>query len=235
MTTQSLAPSLSDFSDSDLPAAIDDPTQESYPEVDASPATEASEDKRPNEAGTCPTCGEPIYREPGARGRAPKYHPDCRPSKGKPVVSIAPGTRTSKAEKEADAAVAAFRSLVVKSCLLLAGFEKYDAFAIMASLPQLCENLRGVLVRYDKVRAEFLNIGQGGSILGLVVTVAMLSLSISAHHGLIPKKYGEVLIRAPFVLHKIQQRLEEGEASLTSMMADMMNRPAPSKAGTDAE
>lgn len=224
MTTSVHAPSLSDFSDSDLPPAIDEITADSYPEVDAPPAVEATEDKRPNEAGICPTCGEPIYREPGARGRAPKYHPDCRPSKsgGRPISAIAPGTRTSKAEKEADAAVAAFRSLVVKSCLLLAGFEKYDAFAIMASLPQLCENLRGVLVRYDKIRAEFLNIGQGGSLLGLFVTVMMLALSISAHHGLIPRKYGEVLIKAPFVLHKIQQRLEEGEASLTAMMADMM-------------
>src|SRR5262245_59743438 len=47
----------------------------------------------------CPTCGEPIIREPGARGRAPKYHPECRPSAQGRRASAPRAVRVSKGEQ----------------------------------------------------------------------------------------------------------------------------------------
>jgi hypothetical protein len=218
----------------DLPGAFDD---EDYPTLsdDASAvdtASAASDSRPPDEAkpGYCAGCGDPIIREPGARGRLPKYHPDCRPKPGATRLSAGPSAN-SKAEKEAEQAVAAFKSLAVKATLLLSAVDKYDAFAVMASLPQICENLKAVLVQYPRLRKEFLSIGSGGSILGLVISVLMLALSISAHHGLIPARFhAEVLVKAPMVLHNIQSKLAEGEASLTQMMREQFMAEQAAKA-----
>lgn len=174
------------------------------------------------EPGMCATCGDPIVREPGARGRMPKYHPDCRPLKSAGGATVSRG-RANKAEAEADQAIAAFKSMVVKAAIMLSMLDRYDAFCIMVALPQVCENLRGVLVRYESFRKEMLAISSGGSVFGLIVAVLMMVLPMAAHHGLLPsKKVAQVLVNAPFTLHKIQQKLAEGEASLTKLMEEQL-------------
>lgn len=60
------------------------------PSVDTVPAPEphTAPDSEPTDTGApiCLTCNRAIIREPGKRGRIPKYHPECRPSaKSKPT------------------------------------------------------------------------------------------------------------------------------------------------------
>lgn len=210
-----LSPGLNDSWDS-LPDA--------QPVVDLPPAPESKPDRTEAvEPGTCAVCREPIVREPGSRGRMPKYHPDCRPLKSAGSSAAATSRRNSKAEAEADEAIAAFKGLVVKAAMMLAVADKYDAFCIMVSLPQICDNLRGVLIRYDSFRKEFLGIKGGGSIIGLGVSVLMLALPIASHHGLIPSaSVAKLLVNMPFTLHKIQQKLAEGEAALTKLMEEQL-------------
>lgn len=179
--------------------------------------------------GICAACGEPIIREPGARGRMPKYHPDCKPTRVASQVSSGT-TRTrgaGKAEAEATECVAAFQSLVTKSAVMLSVVDRYDAFCLMVALPQISENLKGVLVRYDSLRKEMLAMQTGGSIFGLGLSILMLALPICAHHGLMGKgQTAKLLIEMPFTLLRIQERLKEGSAALTKMMEEQLRAAA---------
>ena len=174
------------------------------------------------EPGTCATCGDAIVREPGARGRMPKYHPDCRPTKS---TSTTPrvGGRSDKVEKEATQALAAFEGMVVKAAIMLSMVDRYDAFCLMVGWSQVKPNLFEVLKRYAPFRKEMLAIQTGGSILGLILSVIMILAPIAAHHGLIPGKHiAQILVNAPFTLHKIQQKLAEGTAGLTALMEEQL-------------
>lgn len=182
-------------------------------------------------SGTCAACGEPIVREPGARGRMPKYHPDCKPTR---VASQVSGgvTRTgsrgaAKAEAEASECIASFQSLVTKSAVMLSVVDRYDAFCLMVALPQISENLRGVLIRYDKLRKEMLAMQTGGSIFGLGLAILMMALPICAHHGLLGRgQAAKLLLEMPFTLLRIQERLKEGSQALTKMMEEQLRAAA---------
>lgn len=181
-------------------------------------------------AGNCLGCGQPIIREPGSRGRLPKYHPDCRPLKSSTAVSgtgVRRSSTTAKAEAEADRCIASFQSLVTKSAVMLSVVDKFDAFALMVALPNICENLRGVLIRYDGLRKEMLVMETGGSIIGLAISVGMLMLPIAAHHGLLGKgNAAKMLVNLPFTMMKIAQQLKEGSAALTEMMREQLENAA---------
>jgi hypothetical protein len=140
------------------------------------------------------------------------------------VSGVSTTRRNTRAVAEADEAIAAFKGAVVKGVMLLSMVDKYDAFCVMVALPQVCENLHGVLVRYESFRKEMLSIKGGGSVLGLCLSVLMCCLPILAHHGLIPgKSVAQVLVNAPFTLHKIQLKLAEGEAALTALMKEQLD------------
>lgn len=219
------SPSQSDSLDSDTWEGLPDAEIAELP-----PPQELKPDTTPDAPpGTCQTCGEPIIREPGARGRLPKYHPDCRPLKSAGTNSVASprGRRNGKAEAEAEAVVAAIQKQIVRGCVMLSVVDRFDAFAVMASLPEISNNLKGVLARNDKWRREFMALESGGSVIALVLSIVMMLLPIAAHHGLLGRGMAaKFLVEMPFTLVKIQQRLKEGTEALTKMMQEQLERAA---------
>lgn len=208
---ESLGPSLTDSSEFDgLPPAT--------PVVDLPPSPDPK-DQTPTDK-ICPACDKPIYREPGTRGRLPRYHVECRPSGARRVLggTSAKG-RNTKAESEAEQAVTLFKGVMVKFAMALAMVDKYDGFCIMSALPGACDNLKGVLVQYPSVRKDMLAIRSGGSVVGFIFSLLLMGVPIAAHHGLIPStKVAEMLTQLPIVMHKIATRIREGETALTDMM-----------------
>lgn len=189
---------------------------------DLAPATSRPDAPEP---GTCATCGDVIIREPGARGRTPKYHPDCRPT-SKSLSTSSGGSasgRSTKVDKEAAEALAGFEGMVVKAAMMLSMVDKYDAFVVMVGWQQVKPNLLAVLKKYPGFRKEVLTWKDGGSIAGLVIAILMIILPIAAHHGIIPSStVAKVLLNAPMTLHKIQQKLAEGTAGLTKLMEEQL-------------
>lgn len=202
------------------------------PDIDDIEPEELPADKPPKTTGEklCPVCGEEIVREPGKKGRLPTYHPECRPSATGKSVSGAPRRTAAKASKEreqaeyeADVAVEAFASKVRKGALLLSAVNPYDAFAVMAGLPDVCANLRAILIRYHRIRQEFMAIDTGGSILGLIIALAMILLPILAHHGLIPGRvFRQLLQNLPFAMLKMNKLLEQGADRIMEVMEAQM-------------
>lgn len=220
--------SASDFAD--LPEAT--------PSVDLPPAPEESGDTRPD-TKYCPTCDKPIIREPGSRGRMPKFHPECRPSTLNRVTggtSRVSKTRSGKAAAEADECVALFKSGMVKAAMGIAMVDRYDGFVIMSALPEACTNLHGVLMAHEKFRKDILAMRTGGSLFGLFLSFLMMGAPIAAHHGLIPSsKVAELLVNVPVTMYKIRKQMAEGEAALTTMMAEAANGVVPREASPKRE
>jgi hypothetical protein len=177
--------------------------------------------------GTCHACGLIVERAPGARGRVPKYHPDCRPLKS--TTTRIPGVRVSAAEKraneEADMAVAIVRRGLVKVAMMISMIDKYDAFCIMVSIPEVCANLRAVLVRVDWLRYEILAVTAGGSLLGLGLSLLTMILPMAAHHGFLPgKKIRDILVKVPYTVDAINNRLAEGEEGMMNLMREQLRQ-----------
>jgi hypothetical protein len=197
-----------------------DDVAESLPEPVLTPAEIVPDTVANNSALVCVGCGLPIVREAGARGRSPKYHPDCRP---KSAGARGATARSNKAGLEADECVEQFKKAVVKGCIILSMVDRFDAFTIMANLPQVCDNLHAILVRYEKFRKEWLAMKGGGSWIGLFLALVSIALPIAAHHGLVPsKKLAQVLANMPMTMFGIQQKLKDGEENLTKLMHDQM-------------
>lgn len=223
-----------------LPTGVNDSSESSELNFDDLPPAEEIQlppamDAKPDvgeetPAGICSGCNEVIVRAPGARGRIPKMHPECRPLKV--AGGSSSGTARGQATKvrESDEAVAAFKSLVTKGAIMLSIVDRFDAFCIMSSLPQIADNLHGVCMRYDGFRKEMLAIKGGGSIFGLIISTLMLALPIAAHHGLIPsKRAAELLVNAPVTLFQINQKLADGTASLAALMKEQMDAALKAK------
>lgn len=217
--------SVSDWDFSALGSAEDNGVTLDEPET----STDATPEKK-----VCPTCGENIVRLPGMRGRLPKYHPACKPSASRRVTdSLTGGTRrpgaNAKAQREADEVILMVKKKMIQGAIALTIIDKYSGFVIMSMTPQFCENLHGVLVRYDSFRKDALAMKSGGSIFGLILAALMILIPIAAHHGLIPgAKLREMLTNMPITMFKLAQRMKEGEEALTQMMeraANEMLRP----------
>ena len=104
---------------------------------------------------------------------------------------------------------------------MLAAVDRYDAFALMVGMTEITNNLRGVLIRYEKFRKEWLAAQGGGSLLGLGMAVILTALPIFAHHGALGQgPLAQQLVQTPNVLFKIQQQLKDGEANLTKIMQE---------------
>jgi hypothetical protein len=175
------------------------------------------------EPGICQVCGEVIERAPGARGRLPKYHPQCRPTK---QAGAAPQRTTRRAtaheakrEYEADLAIDTIQPYVYQLAMGLSLIDQFDSYTILAGWPGVRDNLRGLMIRYDWLRTEVLAISTGGSILGFVLSLLMIGLPIAAHHKIIRgKMIGPMLERAPFMLSKMQERMAEGPDSVKGFL-----------------
>jgi hypothetical protein len=158
-----------------------------------------------------------------------KYHDECKDKAGKtPGAQSArgSGTRgtTAKAEKEAELVVAQIRSALMKAALGLFIIDQFDGFCVMAGIPTVCENLKAVLVQHDGFRKKCLAGTGGGSIFGLVASVAFIALPIAAHHGLIPsRRIGMILVNLPFALLKLASQVKDSEENLTKFMQDKMD------------
>lgn len=175
--------------------------------------------------GHCKVCGEEIEnRRPRQR-----YHEDCKPSRKitTGTTRITSGRGLAKKEAEAAEAVAALRSKIVQTLVLMSAFDRYDTFVVMVSLPNAMEALKGLLVRYDKLRAEMLAAKTGGSIFAFALSILCMALPILAHHGMIPQKQvTRLLFNLPFTLHQLNQRLADGEATLTNIMEEQLRAQA---------
>lgn len=173
-------------------------------------------------AGICRVCGDPIVREPGARGRMPKTHPDCRTLR---VAGNATTVRSTKKDREAEQAVLGVKKWVVKGAFMLAAIDPYDSFCLMSGWTDVEPQLKAVLVKHDRLRADLLAVGEGGSIIGLALSVVVMAIPMLAHHGIIRFKQDRIqnlLLELPKTLYKLRLRLAEGEASVTKMMAEHM-------------
>lgn len=228
------------------PSLIDSSADEfdfsGLPSAAASPPPEGEESQdRISDPKVCPTCDLPISRPPGARGRSPKYHPECRPSVLGRVSGLGTSTRSKSGDtkkiKEADDCIAMLKALMVKGAMAAMLIDKYDGFVIMTAIPGVCDNLHGVLVAHDGFRKDMLAMKSGGSIFGLIAAVLMALVPIAAHHGLIPRsKISEMLTNMPLVMFKIAKRMKEGEQAMADMMErvvnDSLKKPQPEGAAS---
>lgn len=63
----------------------------------------------------------------------------------------------------------------------------------------------------------------GGSIVGLAMSVAFMVVPILAHHGLIPsRKVAETMVRLPYLLFTLHDRMRQGEEAMTVLMKEQM-------------
>lgn len=230
MTAENSSP-LSELSPNvswdDLPDAIAEPElPESQDKPDVVGMVKAT-------AGTCSVCGLEIVRAPGARGRLPKMHEDCRPARMAGTRRVS-GTRHSKAEAEADEAVATIKKIYVKSAIAMSMVDKFDGFCMMANWPAIESNLRGVLVKYEWFRRELLNAKSSGSIVGLIISIFLMLMPMAAHHGLIPsKRISEYLVALPVQLFKLSKQMKDGEERLTEMMEEKLSESTVKRVPTD--
>lgn len=166
----------------------------------------------------CPTCGLEVVRRPGARGRTPKYHEECRPTakQRRSVSGTARIKAVSKAEELAAAqveyAVERARRGLAKAVALLALVDPYDALVVHINAPEILDNLRGVLMRFEWLRNAASNVQTGGDIFGLILALFTTFLPIAAHHGWIPsKKVATILIQMPVFMMRLQERIASGD------------------------
>jgi hypothetical protein len=204
------------------------------PVADLPPSPESKPDSKPGDAIFCLACGEEIERKPGARGRKPKYHPDCKPSGATAEVRT---KRVGSAQSEADEIVKMVKSGLTKLAMMVAVADKYDAFVIMVNLGPMGDQLRATLIRYPNIRKQLLDAKGTGSAFGLVVSILMVLGPIAAHHGLLPfKSLAPILVNAPKSMFAIQQQLKDGEQNLARVMQEQMSAMnGKPKAGANAE
>ncbi len=168
-------------------------------------------------AGHCPECGLEIIREPGQRGRLPKYHPECKPTGKRASVSGGGNViRVSKAKQDVADQVEVFledlRRKLLKATMLLSVVDPYDAFVLHVNTPDLLDNLRAILMRYDWARKAAGIASTGGSVVGFVIALATTVLPIMAHHNLIPvKRVSAFLLNIPSMMLRMQQIAASGD------------------------
>lgn len=223
MTLLSESPSANASSDSEL-AETPDWDFSSLPDATVVDEPEST-DKTP-ESKLCPTCSEPIYREPGSRGRMPKYHPDCRPSTSTRVKNVfgtdpRPRSADRKKQAEADEVIAFVKAKLATSCTALLLVDQYTGMVWMMAVPGICDNLHGILVANDSFRRQMLAAKGGGSWIGLAISLLIPIAATCARFGLLPNgRIQEIAKNLPIMLHKISQRMKQGDAA----MNDMLNR-----------
>lgn len=203
----------------------DGPSETSSWETEALEAEQTRKpDTTPDDPKVCPECGEPITRAPGARGRLPKYHPGCRPSKTG-VSGGSSGTRGStrkpstKAENEAEALAEKFRQVLNKAAILAGTVDPFDGYAIVVQSKPMSGHFKSVLLEYPQLRKRLSETSSSGGVMGMVLCALMIAGPILAHHGIIPEKVGgkpvgETLIKLPELLQAFGAKVDEAESEL---------------------
>ena len=223
---------------------ITDPSQTdslAFSDWDSLPAAEHIPDTTPDTAlptpektppGTCEACGEIIVREPGARGRMPKYHPACRPLKS--ATTRAPSAaRSGRAEAEAAQLTKQFQGGMLKLIAVVAMADRYDGFVMLVGLPGLCSAFNGMMLKYDSWRRKLIDMQGEGSVIAFMFSLASIVFPIAAHHGFIPsKQITQMLTNLPMAMRQMQIRMEEGAAGMATLMDEQMDKL---KAAQEAE
>ncbi len=169
----------------------------------------------------CGTCEQEIVRgEDGVslRGKMPRFHPDCKP-KSAGRSSVTGTTRVVKVSKADEAiavqveiAIEQARRAIAKAVGLLSLVDPYDAFVLHINAPEILDNLRFVMMRFEWLRSAATGVQTGGSLFGLVLAVLTTALPIMAHHNLIPaKRVAQILINLPFLIQRLQKAVADGD------------------------
>jgi hypothetical protein len=216
----------------DSPSADSSWANDGFPDVQPEPLPPDNTELINPPEKACAACGEEITREPGQKGRLPKYHPECKPARGSVTSSGPRPVRVTAKDRavaeQVEELLAMADAKISKAVMLIALADPYDAFVIHANKPELLENLRPILFRFAWLRENATNVGAGASLLGFGLTVLTTLLPIAAHHNLIPSKtVAKLLLGIPFVLKKMQESMaDNGESMTETLMARMREQQA---------
>jgi hypothetical protein len=162
----------------------------------------------------------------------PKYHPDCRPSATTRVRSAftsdpKPRAADRKKQAEADEVISFVKPKLATSCTALLLVDQYTGMVWMMAVPGICDNLHGILVANDSFRRQMLAAKGGGSWVGLAISLAIPIAATCARFGLLPQgRIQEIAKNLPLMLHKISQRMKQGDEAMNDMMDRINNQAA---------
>jgi hypothetical protein len=186
--------------------------------------------------GTCDVCGDVIERKPGSRGRLPKTHPECRSQKRASASTTIRKHKLSNTEDEARVIVERLRRSATKGILILGAAQPFDAFCLMAGLPDICDALEECLVESPWLRKRLMGAQGGGAWVSLVVAMMLVAIPIMANHNVIIKseRIKDFFRSAPVFMMQIRTQVEQGELNLAQYMREQMQEAELRKAAETA-
>lgn len=219
-----IAPEVADpFGGLKAVPSTDDPESFTEPVIDT-----ADNDVDPIPVRTCEICGTELSYS--GRGRPPTRCDEHKKSKSNSSSIDKPsGSRTTKAEREAEIIGEMIRATMVKSALIISLADPYDGLAIIAGHKQVVDQAKGVAQSHDTMRAFLLNVKSSGSIAGLIAACLSIALPIAAHHKLIPAEVkgvpiGQTLERLPQILMKVNKGLESATQDMMTRLEAMQEK-----------
>jgi hypothetical protein len=194
------------WDDADLPDAVEE----------ASLPSDATVIINPPE-NVCRFCGEEVVREPGARGRTPKTHKECREAAKGAASTRASGPRPVRVSakerlvaEQIEEAIDHARGQLMKATALLALADPYDALVLLVNTEDLLKYYRVLLYRFPRLRDTASDVEAVTSIFELVITILSIALPIAAHHKLIPsQKLSQIFLAVPMFMLRMQERMAE--------------------------
>lgn len=160
--------------------------------VDPNPADEIYDGDDPVENDVtpdgpiCETCNKVIAREPGKRGRMPKYHPECRPSAKK-----AAGTRKKTAKKQVgvpdyEEGLNAVFQLVSFGLTMVGERDERilaDGLAVAEHGPNISTALNQLATEKPEVAAVLDKVLAAGPYGLVIAAVSPLIMQVASNHG----------------------------------------------------
>lgn len=220
MSVDLLDEAVSDLEDLPEPEGLGEDTTPEEPSREL--VTVDSPQETIKEGPICPVCDEVIIRAPGARGRAPKYHPHCRPSK---QTSAGRGAKAVEVDNSVGYLVDQIRKKMMIGAMLLATISPYDGFCIAIAIPDLCTQISTILEGSPKLRESLKKGSTLNAWLMFGITLVTVLLPIMANHKMIPGKWvRNVLINLPRVLHQLHKKMEEGPEKMADEMFNQLEK-----------
>jgi hypothetical protein len=156
-----------------LPPAISDPHAD-------------DEDTTIPDGPICETCNKTIIREPGKRGRAPKYHPECRPSAKKTGSRKRRPAKASGPDYE-EGLNGIFQ--MVSFGLTMAGDKSKpllaDGLALSEHGPNISAALNQLALEKPEIAGVLDKVLAAGPYGLLLAAVAPLAMQIVSNHGVV--------------------------------------------------